>query len=207
MPLDTIGIGLTSRIVFVYADTPRRKPAFPVLTTEQKVLGEMLAQDLIMISDIAGEFLLSPEAKQTYEDWYEERVQEPNKSGDPRLAGYFERKPMHLLKVAMIVAASYRDGTTIELPDLQMAIALFDSIETRMPKVFASVGKNPINADKEEVYAMLLHTNGMTMGQLLDKFSYTLRKDELVEVLDTLVMIGKIKIDNRTYRPTNPVIR
>jgi hypothetical protein len=205
MPLDTVGIGLTSRIVFVFADTPRRKPPFPKLTPEQKILGEMLAQDLIAISDIQGEYTFSPDALKAYEEWYEGRVEEPNTSGDPRLAGYFERKPMHLLKLAMIVAASRRDEPVIELADLEGATELFRRIEERMPRVFAAVGKNPINADKEELYAYLLHTGGMTMGQMMDRFSYALRKDELIEVIETLMMIGKIRLDGKVYRPTNPV--
>lgn len=38
MPLDTVGIGLTSRIIFVYQDTPRIKPPFPKLSDAQKAL-------------------------------------------------------------------------------------------------------------------------------------------------------------------------
>lgn len=195
MPLDTVGIGLTSRIVFVHADTPRIKPAFPTLTEAQKTLNKMLANDLTAISEISGEYKLDAEAKKMYEDWYIARVEDPNTSGDPRLSGYFERKPMHLLKLAMIVAASSRDETLIHPPDLINALALFEKVEVRMPKVFAGVGKNPINADKEEVYNALAFTGGMTMGQLLEKFSYALRKDELAEVLDTLTIIGRIGFD------------
>lgn len=195
MPLDTVGIGLTSRIVFVHADTPRIKPPFPELTDAQKMLQRMLANDLTAISEISGEYKLDPEARKMYEAWYVERSVDPNVTGDPRLAGYFERKPMHLLKLAMIVAASSRDETMIHPQDLTNALALFEHVEVRMSKVFAGVGKNPINADKEEVYNALAFSGGMTIGQLTEKFSYALRRDEMAEVLDTLVIIGKIRFD------------
>lgn len=195
MPLDTVGIGLTSRIVFVHADTPRIKPPFPELTPAQKTLQQMLANDLTAISEISGEYKLDPEAKKMYEEWYVARSEDPNVTGDPRLAGYFERKPMHLLKLAMIVAASSRDETMIHTQDLMNALALFEHVEVRMSKVFAGVGKNPINADKEEVYNALTFSGGMTIGQLTEKFSYALRRDEMAEVLDTLVIIGKIRFD------------
>ena len=50
MPLDTIGIGLTSRIVFVYADTPRVRPWRPVLSEAQNKIRDMLIHDMSLIA-------------------------------------------------------------------------------------------------------------------------------------------------------------
>jgi len=194
MPLDTVGIGLTSRIVFVFQDTPRIKPPFPELSENQLLLADMLIRDLTAISVMEGQFTLAADAKAFYTDWYTSRLEEPNITGDPRMAGYFERKPMHLLKLAMIVSASYKDETVISMSDLQMAMGLFDKIEVRMPKVFASVGKNPLFADREEVLSAIRSSGGMTIGEVNEKFGYALRKDEVAETLDTLMMIGKISL-------------
>lgn len=203
MPLDTVGIGLTSRIVFVYQDTPRVKPPFPELSQAQLDLADMLIRDLTQISVMEGQFTLAPDAKAFYTEWYKERIDEPNVTGDPRMAGYYERKPMHLLKLAMIVSASYKDEPVIGMTDLEHAMHLFDKIEVRMSKVFASVGKNPLFADREEVLAAIRTSGGMSMGQLLDKFGYALRKDEMAETLDTLMVIGKIKLGERALYKTN----
>jgi len=200
MPLDTVGIGLTSRIIFVYQDTPRIRDPFPTLSTSQKTLGTLLIDDLSQIADISGEFTLTPEARAIYTDWYKERTVNPNTSGDPRLSGYFERKPMHLLKLSIIVSAAKKSETIITGEDLTQAMILFDKVEERMPKVFASVGKNPINADKEEVFGALgKNANGLTLGELLEKFGYSLRKEELMEVLDTLMTIGKVRTDGKKW--------
>lgn len=196
MPLDTVGIGLTSRIVFVFQDTPRIKPPFPKLSDAQKALEPLLVQDLITIANLSGEYTLEPDALALYEDWYLERVQQPNPTGDPRLSGYFERKPMHLLKLAIVVSASYRDDLVITKEDLLQAMALFDHIEPRMTKVFASVGRNPLNADKDEVLDAIRETGGMSMGQLLERYGYALRKEEMAEVLEILVLVGKITYDS-----------
>lgn len=201
MPLDTVGIGLTSRIVFVFSNQPRIKPPFPVLSQAQIKLGEMLQQDLTAISVLDGEVRLTPDTVILYEDWYKDRIENPNPTGDNRLAGYFERKPMHLLKLAIIVSATHRDDLIITEQDLKEAMKLFDRIEIHMPKVFANVGKNPINADKDEVLEAIRFTGGMSMGQLLDKFSYALRKEELAEVLDTLMIIGRVQFTNGLWRP------
>lgn len=201
MPLDTIGIGLTSRVVFVFQDTPRIKHWRPQLSEQQKMLAHLLTTDLIAISTISGEYRLEPDADSMYSQWDIDHQRNPNPSGDARLGGYYERKPMHLLKLSMIVAASKRNETIITVEDMQQALALFAKIEERMPKAFAGVGRNPINADRQDIYDTIVFTGGMTMGQLLEKYSYSLRKDELAEAVDTLMMIGKIALIGNVYKP------
>jgi hypothetical protein len=205
MPLDTIGVGLTSRIIFVHQDTPREADAIPKLTEAQKALAGLLITDLIAISTLSGEFKLTEDAYKHYNDWYRARVGNPNPSGDPRLAGYFERKPMHMLKLSMILAASKRDGLWITLEDIIDAEKTLERIEARMPKVFVGVGRNTLHADKEEILLALVQAfpGGLSMGELLVRFSYALRKDELAEVLDVLVMTGQVvlKANKYTYIP------
>jgi hypothetical protein len=203
MPLDTIGVGLTSRIIFVHQDTPREADPIPRLTDAQKALAQILISDLIGIASLSGEYKLSTEADAHYREWYRARLKNPNPTGDPRLAGYFERKPMHLLKLAMIVAASRRDALVIEEPDMVGAMEILEKIESKMTRVFSGVGKNPLQADKEAVLIAIIESGkgGMTMGELLGMFNYSLRKDELAEVLDTLMLIGAIKLSGNRYAP------
>jgi Protein of unknown function (DUF3987) len=193
MPLDTIGIGLTSRIIFVYQDTPRIKPPFPELSEEQKILYQMLKHDLALMSTLSHEYKFDNEAKQFYEEWDTQKLNSPNPTNDPRLNGYYERKPMHLIKLAMIVVAATRDDNIIHLADLKAALELFDRIEPSMTKVFSNVGKNPLAVDIEDTFvAIVAQPEGATLGELLDRMKYSVRKEELIEVLDTLATIGKI---------------
>ncbi len=204
MPLDTVGIGLTSRIVFVFQDTPRVRPAFPVLSKEQSQLRDLLLEDLVSMSSIAGEYTLTPEAKAMYEEWYQQRIQEPNPTGDPRLNGYYERKPMHLLKLGMIVSASFRDQCLIVEEDLKIAMALFDEVEQKMTKVFANVGKNPLTVDYDSVLDVIREHGRASFPELMTMFKHSIRKEELNEVLETLVAMraiipgeGQIYIPNK----------
>jgi len=200
MPLDTIGIGLTSRILFIYHDTPRVRPWRPKLSPEQKILGQLLQEDLARIAQISGEYHFTEEADEYYDQWYKSRIQDPNYTGDPRLGGYFERKPIHMIKVAMIVAAAMSDETVITLPILQHAMRLLSRAEERMPQVFANVGKNPLNNDIENVYAAICDAaDGLPIGELMDRFKYSVRKDELIEIIDTLSVIGKITLRGKLY--------
>ncbi len=203
MPLDTVGIGLTSRIVFIYQDTPRVRPAFPVLSPEQQKLYELLVGDLIAMAQLSGQYLLTPEAKARYEEWYQARIQQTNPTGDPRLSGYFERKPMHLLKLCMILAASFSDDLLITEQHIELGLSLFNDVEGNMTKVFANVGRNPLAADYDNIVEALDAAGPMDLGQLLSRFKHNVRKDEMIELLDSLSAMGRVKsLGGQKYEAT-----
>jgi hypothetical protein len=203
MPIDTVGIGLTSRTLFVYEDTPRAAKPIPRLTTAQQALETLLRHDLTQISHINGEYKFSnEEAAKWHTDWYLSRFGRP--VGDPRLAGYFERKPLHLIKIAICVAASKRDERTIEVEDMEAALSILDRIEERMIRVFQGVGKNPLAADTEDAMATLIATaGGFSFGEMLDRFKHSVRKEELAEILDSLILMRKVKLVNGRYYSTH----
>jgi hypothetical protein len=192
LPLDTIGIGLTARIIFVYSDTPRIRDPFPKMSQDQKDLGEILVKDLIKISLISGQYLMDAEADAFYRAW-DLKMQEDRTNRDPRLSGYYERKGMHLIKVAMVVAASQRDETILTKSDIEKALELLDHIEPAMAKTFSAVGKNPLTLDIENVLAAVITKPGISYGELLNMFRHSVRKDELDEVMTTLQMIGYVR--------------
>jgi hypothetical protein len=196
MTMDTVGIGLTSRIVFVYQDTPRKKPPFPKLSEEQQQLKTLLVHDLNQMATLGGQFLLSPESKQFYTDWYLSRLEIPNPTGDNRLNGYFERKPMHVLKLAMVIAASLSNDLVLDTFSIEAAIGLLEQVEEKMPKVFANVGKNPLSADQDEVEAAIVQggDRGLSNAEIIARFKHSLRKDELAEVLENLLVMGRVRL-------------
>ena len=208
LPLDTIGIGLTSRIIFVYSNTPRVRPAFPTLSSAQHQLVPLLQTDLTTISTLNGQFRLASDAKDWYEQWYQTERHTERQKADSRTAGYFERKPMHLLKVAMCMSAARKDELLIEMRDIEDAMAMLHSSEEGMPHVFAAVGKNPLAVDIEAILVnIFMHPEGISFASLLDMFKHSVRKEELEEVLDTLRMIGRIELvqdekEGPRYRPT-----
>jgi hypothetical protein len=200
LPLDTVGIGLTARIIFVYQDTPRVRKPFPKLSPEQRELEKILVTDLTAISLITGQYLFDPGAEAWYEAWDLED-QARARDGDPRLTGYFERKGMHLIKVAMLVAASQRDETILTVGDFQRALELLGHIEPAMARTFAAVGKNPLTLDIEQILAAILVQPGVEYGELLGRFRYSVRKDEFDEVLTTLTYMKLVRTEQTKEGP------
>ncbi len=200
LPLDTIGIGLTARIIFVYSETPRIKDPFPQLSKAQLELGDILVKDLVTISLISGRYLLDKDAEEFYRAW-DMKNQTEREITDPRLSGYYERRPMHLIKTAMLVAASQRDETIITKADFERSLEILEHIEPAMARTFSAVGKNPLSLDIENVLSAVVSKPGVTYGQLLNLFKHSVQRDELNEVLGTLQMIGYIKLSQETDGP------
>lgn len=202
MPLDTVGIGLTSRIVFVYSDTPRVKPPIPKLTDAQKALGDILDHDINQIATLNGQYIFEGgeegEAFQLYSDWYVTRGN--HGPVDDRLAGYYERKPIHLIKTCMAVAACRRDELVMTTQDLKDSLSLLTGLERDMHSVFAHVGKNPLNYDIETILAdVLRQPKGVALSDLMARFKYSVRKEELEEVIDTLMLMKKLRFEGGRY--------
>lgn len=200
MPLDTIGIGLTSRVIFVYAERPRMANPFPDPSKEQKELSGLLVEDLHDIAQMSGEFVFEPQAKEAYAEWYRSRLEDDETGGDPRLIGYYSRKDVHLLKLCMIVSASRSSDTVITMEDYETAQAMLEHVEQFMPRVFAHVGRNPLNLEYEHVISMLAaHPNGLPKSTILDALKFNARKEEVDEVLDTLVQIGSVQFRDKKF--------
>lgn len=189
MPLDTVGIGLTSRVIFVNAHKPRIRPSRPKLTPEQQALKDILVKDLHQIATIAGEYVFDGEADEIYEKWYQGRIENPNPTGDPRLNGYFERKPMHLIKVCMLLSACKRSERVMTAADLERAMNMLESAEKEMPSAFAGVGRNPLAFSLQGVMQLIVDSgeNGILKSKIIQSFSHDVRKEELDEVLATAV--------------------
>jgi hypothetical protein len=202
MPLDTIGIGLTSRVIFVYSDKPRRRPPRPKLSEDQKAVLELLQADLNQISQLHGEFTFAdPDTEKFYDEWYMSRVERPNPTGDSRLAGFYERKPVHLLKVAMCISAAMDDSMKITMQHLEMAFELFDRIEPNMLQVFAGVGRNPLAQDVNQLWAdILAEPEGFTKPEVIQRLMMHCNSEQIDEVLDTLITLGRVKLDTKTGR-------
>jgi hypothetical protein len=139
-----VGEGLTSRVVFIYADEKRHLVAYPgsqqkgssYYETEKK-----LVEDLKEISQMAGPYVLTRAARTWGEAWYSNHYKNPSQHlSSDRFAGYISRKQTHLHKLAMVLAAAKRDTQVIEQEDLEEANLILTQSEQSMLKVFESVG-------------------------------------------------------------------
>lgn len=139
-----VGEGLTSRVVFVYAEEKRQYIAYPsrmVNAPNYTAAEEKLIEDLSQIASLSGPYLLTSDATDWGEKWYKKHYQQRAAHlASDRFGGYVARKQTHLHKLAMVLAASQRDQLLIEKSDLEEADVILTQTEGSMLKVFESVG-------------------------------------------------------------------
>jgi len=198
LPLDTIGTGLNSRIVYVFESEPRIRPAIQRLTPTQIAMKDALIADLTAIANMSGEMKMDDDTFRYYNnEWYPEHLSGSGRSADPRMASYYERKHIHAIKLAMIMCAQYSDQMTITRQHFDEAIMTLEEVEKKMPQAFAGMGRNPLQNDMEQVLGdMLMRREGTTRSELIIKFGYNLRIEELDEIINTLLAAKRIEIRN-----------
>lgn len=145
IPEGMIGGGLSSRIVYVYAETKERFVPWPadVVPPDAAETARRLISDLERISLLSGPFIVTPAAKEWNDKWYRKHYNGGSNLSDERFGGYVSRKQTHICKLAMVISASQRDDLTIGLEDIVTAYDMVTDLEADMPRVFALVGKTP----------------------------------------------------------------
>ena len=192
IPADAIGGGLTSRIIFVSQKRPRAKNPWPKLTPQLLKLKDDLIHDLHEISMLSGQMHLTPEAEDFYKEWYNALNYDDQ---DERFWDYFERKPIHLLKLAMLISLSFGNQMMIRVQFLEMALEILDRVEKRLPEAFAGTGR-PVAKNVERIIQQLIEAKGNTLTeqQLFKLNLRAMSQAELEEALYRLEKAGVVKV-------------
>lgn len=147
MPDTLIRDGLLSRVVFVYAEKKRQYVSLPSRAIKGPAfhaMGKRLVEDLSQIGTLIGEYSFCKEVEQEngwMDAWYSNHHNgRATHMASDRYGGYLARKQTHLVKLAMVLAASKRDLLVIYREDLEEADAILTNAEQSMIKVFESVG-------------------------------------------------------------------
>lgn len=142
-----IGGGLTSRMVFVYAEEKVKYVPYlhkVVTSADDLEMKEKLVHDLEEIAvHCVGEYKMTEEAEVWGDAWYHNHFKgpKPKNLDDDRFGGYLARKQTHLHKLAMVLAAAERDDLVIDQPTLELAATMVTDLEPDMAKVFSKIGK------------------------------------------------------------------
>lgn len=166
MPPATIGGGLSSRCVFIYADQKEKYVAYvdEAIQEGDDTLRTSLIHDLEHIAtNFVGPFSISAEARNWGRNWYEgfwKGAQE--RMDDQMLEGYAARKQTHLHKLALILSASRGDSQIISLEDLQLANIMLEDLEVDMPKVFSRIARTETSFQAERFIAMVAKKGQMS---------------------------------------------
>lgn len=198
LPLDAIGGGLTSRIVFISEQYKGKIIGYPGFSEEQMALLKPLQNDLARIHNLHGKFVVTKNFLDYWLEWYPAQERHPP-FDDPKFAGYIERRANHVMKLSMIVNASRTDTMTISLKDLERAIQILEKTEQKMQNTFSGVGKLP----DAEVLTKIMNDIGMNkvcyFSDLLMRYRNDIDKwrlDNIIASLDSAKFLIKVTMEN-----------
>jgi len=185
LPLNAIGGGLTSRMIFVYEQHKAKTVHMPFYTEREQDLRTSLGLDLERIKMLKGDFKVTKDFLNAWVDWYTDCDRNPP-FDDPRFAGYIERRPTHSMKLAMICNASRTDSMQLDREDLDRAINILRQTEVKMRLTFSGVGRSGSANTLSQVMAELALKKEMTFGELLSRFYNDVDKWALEKIVETL---------------------
>ncbi len=143
LPLEAIGGGLTSRIIFVNEDKRDKLVIFPNVTKEQLLLQQHLIDDLEQITQMSGTFSFTSGFMDVYSDWCIHADKNPP-FYDKKFDGYNGRRRNHLLSLAMVCSASRDNELILYAEDAERSIQMLHEVELKMGTVFRGIGKSDI---------------------------------------------------------------
>ena len=195
LPMDAIGGGLTSRIIYVCEDVMGKMVLIPTQTKEEADLYVLLLNDLDKINRMSGQFKYTEDFMDA---WSKFRVYDRDNPPfhDDRFGGYMSRRPNHVMKLSMIMAASKRNEMVLTGDDIREAIEVLKKVEVNMQSVFMGLGKSDIAEvlNRVMVYLGMAKITEIPIYQLARDFQGDLDKFTMDRVFGTLESMKVVKI-------------
>ena len=198
LPIETIGQGLTSRIIFVYEEKRGKLVVEPTKTEHEIVLQQMLINDLETISMISGRMQYTEGFMEEYSKWCYNADQNPP-FYDRKFDGYCGRRRNHLLSLSMVCSASRTDDMIMTTDDLSRAAALLAEVEVKMGMTFKGMGRSDISSliNDAIVFITNSHIPDIPLWQFAKHFEGDMDKWIMDRVLTTLETMGSVKLIRR----------
>ena len=195
LPVQAIGGGLTSRVMFVWAKGRQKKVTAPKKPPRE--LQERIIQDLVSISRITGPYTLSKECFKAWDTWYQgyDEENEGRLAQDKAFRGWYSRKPLYIQKLAMINAAMRTSNRIIEWESFAQAIADVEEVEENMGKTFNAVGRSELSPDVNTVLVEIQTRKVVSEAALLQIMWRDVDAKKFDNVIETAIRTGKVRRD------------
>ena len=198
LPIESIGAGLTSRIIFVVEQKRGKLVILPTKTEEEIILQQSLINDLETISMLSGKMSYTKEFMEFYESWcYNADVNPP--FYDRKFDGYCGRRRKHLLTLSMICCASHTDEMVMSIDDITRAATLLSEVEIKMGTVFKGMGRSDISSLINDAILFIIssHTPDIPVWQFAKHFEGDMDKFVMDRVLSTIESMNLVDVIKR----------
>jgi len=195
LPIESIGGGLTSRIIFVVEEKRGKLVVVPTKTEREMQLQQKLVYDLEAINRLSGIMQYTEGFLKIYSDWcYYADGHRPFQ--DKKFDGYCGRRRKHLITLAMVCCASHSDEMIITSTDIERAIELLAEVEIKMGKVFKGMGRSGTADLLNDAITFVANSAvaDIPLFQFARYFEGDMDKIEMDRVITTLEAMNLIKV-------------
>lgn len=193
IPMEAIGGGFTSRVIFVFEDTPSKLILFQDDTKTVDIqLRNDLVHDLNRIGEVKGSVVFSPEAKDVAQTWY---LQEATNIRDPKVDGYFGRKHDTMFKVATLLSIAEGDKLLVEGRHIERALAMLEQNELLLTPTLEAVASSIGGENTNKLLQIIKRFSPIQHSDLLKKCWRYASAEEAGGMIDTLIQSGEIDVE------------
>lgn len=181
--------GFASRTFYIFAIKNRKSMFFrPELTKEQSQHKIEISQHLRKLTSLYGQVEIKQEVFEFLQNWIEADSINTDKraSQSNKMKGYYARKNIHIMKVAMAIHFGESVEMAIPLTTFQQAISVLHEEEKTMSLALTVGQKNPLAKVSDKVCKYLSIVGKKSFNELLVEFWNDCKKPELEEVLNYL---------------------
>jgi hypothetical protein len=190
MPGSIFGGGFMSRLLLIVQHNTER--VFPSPPKPNKELWNELIDFLKALHRIEGDMTWGPNAEEWFNEWYFRHKRTP--VTNDRFAGYHERKPDHLIRIAMCMQLAEWRGLKLEIHFLERALKILDWAEQFLPELFDRVTATQIGSDHQRMLKQLRNAGGRIQHSTwLRKNQYYMNARQFKEAILTLREAESIK--------------
>ncbi len=220
LPRESIGMGLTSRIIFVYEEDKAHVIMFsPGVDVWDDELGEArklddskhgewdelrlaLIHDLSIISMMRGAFIPTKDYLGAYFTWRENHEKNLPFRGT-MLENYSNRKQTHVRKLSMIMSASRGNDLMLTGEDFARSLAALNKVELKMSNTFSGIGKSDTAETTSSVIHLLARRKKITMSELQKAFWNDADMLTLEKIVQTC---ERMKVCRREFKGSETII-
>ncbi len=197
MPYEVLVGGLSSRMIFVFAQRKGKIVPIPMKTPEEIALEESLINDAHTILQMIGEFKISQEFLEKNEKWTYIHEANPPFVGTI-LEGYADRRRIHLLKLAMICSVSRGQTMQLTVKDFDRALSILELTEKDMLGPFTGYGRSDMASITADMIRFLATEKKVLLSRILEMYyKDTGDKEMTLKILSTIKGMKKIKWENQ----------
>ena len=198
LPIESIGGGLTSRIIFVVEEKRGKLVIIPTKTERETQLQQKLVYDLEAINQLSGVMQYTEGFLKIYSDWCK-YADTHRPFQDKKFDGYCGRRRKHLITLSMVCCASHSDEMIITSADIERAIALLAEVEMKMGKVFKGMGRSGTADLLNDAVTFVTNSQvqDIPLFQFARYFEGDMDKFEMDRVITTMEAMNLIQLVKR----------